>query len=47
MAALAMGVGGGGDDDKGGGGGGRDKHDSLSATRARACPERQRASMLS
>ncbi len=45
-AAPATGVGGGGDDDKGSGGGG-DEYETLSATRARACPERQRASVPS
>jgi hypothetical protein len=46
MAALATGGGGGKDNDKGGGGGG-DEYDTLSAARARACPERQRTSMPS
>jgi hypothetical protein len=45
-AAPAMGVGGGGDHNKGGGSCG-DEYDTLSAARARACPERQRASVPS
>ncbi len=45
-AAPVTGISGGRDDDEGGGGGG-DEYDTLSAARARACPERQRASVPS